>query len=154
MLLKALGAEVVDYPLRTECCGGHMNQIAPKVGLELVRRLVSEAERLEAVMMVTVCPMCQINIDAYQGEMNGMFHTKHKMPIVFFTQLMGLAFGLEPKKLGIGREYTNASKVLAKALKAAPELALAAAGAAPAPRPRPDKRALPMPRMADSEVEE
>jgi heterodisulfide reductase subunit B len=155
MLLKALGAEVVDYSLRTECCGGHMNQIAPKVGLELVRRLVSEAERLEAVMMVTVCPMCQINIDAYQGEMNGMFHTKHKMPIVFFTQLMGLAFGLEPKKLGIGREYTNASKVLAKALKAAPELALAAAGAGTAAhRPRPDKRALPMPRMADSEVEE
>jgi hypothetical protein len=68
---------------------------------------------------------------------------------------MGLAFGLEPKKLGIGREYTNASKVLVKALKAAPELALAAAGAGTAAhRPRPDKRALPMPRMADSEVEE
>jgi len=160
MLLRALGAEVVDYPLRTECCGGHMTQIAPRVGLELIRRLVSEAERLEAVMMVTVCPMCQINIDAYQGEMNAMFHTKHKMPIVFFTQLMGVAFGLEPKKMGVGREYTNASKTLAKALKAAPELALAAAGAPPAPRPRPDKRALPMPTMpqtpgmADSEVQE
>jgi heterodisulfide reductase subunit B len=160
MLLRALGAEVVDYPLRTECCGGHMTQVAPKVGLELIRRLVSEAERLEAVMMVTVCPMCQINIDAYQGEMNAMFHTRHKMPIVFFTQLMGVAFGLEPKKVGVGREYTNASKTLAKALKAAPELALAAASAPPAHRPRPDKRALPMPTMpqtpgmADSEVPE
>jgi heterodisulfide reductase subunit B len=154
-LLTALGAEVVDYPLKTECCGGHMTQVEPKVGLELIRRLVAEAERREAVMMVTVCPMCQINIDAYQGEMNAMFHTKHKMPIVFFTQLMGVAFGLEPKKVGVGREYTNASKTLAKALKAAPELALVAAGAAPAAhRPRPDKRALPMPRMADSEVEE
>jgi heterodisulfide reductase subunit B len=153
-LLRALGAEVVDYPLKTECCGGHMTQVAPKLGLELIRRLVSEAEKDGAVMMVTVCPMCQINIDAYQGEMNAMFHTKYKMPIVFFTQLMGVAFGLDPKKVGVGREYTNASKTLAKALKAAPELALAAAGAAPAPRPRPDKRALPMPRMADSEVEE
>ena len=154
-LLRALGADVVDYPLKTECCGGLMTQVAPKVGLELIRRLVAEAERREAVMMVTVCPMCQINIDAYQGEMNAMFHTHHKMPIVFFTQLMGVAFGLEPKRVGVGREYTNASKTLAKALKAAPELALAAAGAAPAAhRPRPDKRALPMPRMADSEVEE
>ena len=154
-LLTALGAEVVDYPLKTECCGGHMTQVEPKVGLELIRRLVAEAERREAVMMVTVCPMCQINIDAYQGEMNAMFHTKHKMPIVFFTQLMGVAFGLEPKKVGVGREYTNASKTLARALRAAPELALVAAGAAPAAhRPRPDKRALPMPRMADSEVEE
>ena len=153
-LLEALGAEVVDYPLRTECCGGHMTQIAPKVGLELVRRLVSEAERLEAVMMVTVCPMCQINIDAYQGEMNAMFHTKHKMPIVFFTQLMGMAFGLEPKKLGIGREYTNASKALWRSDgKAAPSGA-ACRRTAPPRAPRPDKRALPMPRMADSEVGE
>jgi len=46
--------------------------------------------------------MCQINIDAYQGEMNAMFHTHHKMPIVFFTQLMGVAFGLEPKNVGVG----------------------------------------------------
>jgi len=153
-LLRALGADVVDYPLKTECCGGHMNQVAPKVGLELIRRLVAEAERREAVMMVTVCPMCQINIDAYQGEMNAMFHTHHRMPIVFFTQLMGVAFGLEPSKVGVGREYTNASKALVAALKAAPEKTLVAAGAAPAHRPRPDKRALPMPRMADSEVEE
>ena len=155
-LLRALGAEVVDYPLKTECCGGHMTQVAPKVGLELIRRLVSEAERREAAMMVTVCPMCQINIDAYQGEMNAAFHTKHKMPIVFFTQLMGVAFGLDPKKVGVGREQTNARKALVKALKAAPKQLLAAAGEAPAAvhKPRPDKRALPMPRMADSEVEE
>ena len=153
-LLRALGADVVDYPLKTECCGGHMNQVAPKVGLELIRRLIAEADRRDAVIMATVCPMCQINIDAYQGEMNRMFHTHYKMPIVFFTQLMGVAFGLEPRKVGVGREYTNAGKPLAKALKAAPEAALVAAGAAPAHRPKPDKRALPMPRMADSEVEE
>ena len=156
-LLRALGAEVVDYPLKTECCGGHMTQVEPKVGLELIRRLVSEAERREAAMMVTVCPMCQINIDAYQGEMNAMFHTRHKMPIVFFTQLMGVAFGLEPGKVGVGRELTNASKALVAALKAAPQETLEAAGVAagaPVHAPRPDKRALPMPRPADSEVEE
>ena len=51
-------------------------------------------------MMVTVCPMCQINIDAYQGEMNAMFHTHYKMPIVFFTQLMGC--GLR-RRAGEGR---------------------------------------------------
>jgi heterodisulfide reductase subunit B len=165
MLLAALGAEVVDYPLRTECCGGHMTQVEPRVGLELIRRLVAEAERREAAMMVTVCPMCQINIDAYQGEMNAMFHTHHRMPIVFFTELMGVAFGLEPRKMGFGREVTNPRKALVKALKAAPAATLAAAGGAPgAPpavhRPRPDKRALPMPQMpqlpgmAEGEVDE
>jgi heterodisulfide reductase subunit B len=144
-LLGALGAQVVDYPLATECCGGHMTQVAPRVGLELIRRLVAEAQKDGAALMATVCPMCQINIDAYQGEMNAMFGTNYVMPIVFFTQLMGLAFGLDPKSLGVGREYTNASKVLVAALKAAPTLAVA--DAPNTPRVRTDKRALPMPRM-------
>jgi heterodisulfide reductase subunit B len=154
-LLKALGAEVVDYPLRTECCGGHMSQVEPKVGLELIRRLVVEAERLEATMMVTVCPMCQINIDAYQGEMNSRFHTRHRMPIVFFTQLMAVAFGREPEKVGVGREVTSARRELAAALKAAPAETLAAAAAGPSAPPAPLRRrdgcALPMPRMPEVE---
>ena len=121
-----------------------MTQIAPKVGLELIKRLVDEAEHHLADMMVTVCPMCQINIDAYQGEMNAQFHTKHKMPIVFFTQLMGVAFGLDPKKMGFGRELTNARPALKKIGKAPDP---ATAGVEPLHKPRPDKRALPMPRM-------
>jgi heterodisulfide reductase subunit B len=63
--------------------------------------------------MATVCPMCQMNIDAYQGEMNHFFHTDYKMPILFFTQLMGLAFGLEPGELGIGVELVSSRKALA-----------------------------------------
>jgi heterodisulfide reductase subunit B len=145
-LLASLGAEVVDYPLKTECCGGHMTQIAPKVGLELIKRLIDEAERQHADMMVTVCPMCQINIDAYQGELNARFHTKHRMPIVFFTQLMGVAFGFDAKAMGFGRELTDARAALRK-IGTAPEPAPAAATGGH--RPRPDKRALPMPRPLD-----
>jgi heterodisulfide reductase subunit B len=133
-LLAALGADVVDFPLKTECCGGHMTQIAPEVGLELIKRLVDEAEHHLADMMVTVCPMCQINIDAYQGEMNAHFHTKSKMPILFFTELMGVAFGLDPKSVGIGREVTDPRRALRK---------IGTASEAPA-----ETGALPMPRMA------
>ena len=64
--------------------------------------------------MVTVCPMCQMNIDAYQGEMNHYFRTSYHVPILFFTQLIGLAFGLEPKALGIGSEVVSASHALAR----------------------------------------
>jgi len=98
---------------------------------------------LGADVVVTVCPMCQINIDAYQGEMNARYHTKHKMPIVFFTQLMAIAFGREPKTVGVGREVTDARRALqriGRPLEPAPK-------EEPAHRPRPDKRALPMPRM-------
>lgn len=111
-LLKALGAEVIDFPMKTSCCGGHMTQIGPETAFELIRRLMYEADQYKADLMVTVCPMCQMNLDAYQGEANRFFGTNYKMPIVFFTQLMGLAFGLPAQKLGFGLELVSARTAL------------------------------------------
>jgi len=113
-LLKALGAEVIDFPLKTHCCGGHMTQISPSTAFELIRRLVSSADQYRADVIVTVCPMCQMNLDAYQNETNQHFHTNYKMPILFFTQLMGLAFGIEPKSLGFGRELVSARQAMSR----------------------------------------
>ena len=67
-LLKALGAEVIDFPLKTHCCGGHMTQIGPETAFKLIHRLISAADQYKADVMVTLCPMCQMNLDAYQGE--------------------------------------------------------------------------------------
>ena len=141
LLLKALGADVVDYPLKTECCGGHMAQIGPEMAFEMIRRLISTADRLEADAMVTICPMCQLNLDGFQGETNRFFETSYHMPVLFFTQLMGLAFGIDPKELGFGLELVSARNVLdALGVEAPPETA-------PAPPKRPRKpEGLPMPR--------
>jgi heterodisulfide reductase subunit B len=111
-LLAALGAEVIDFPLETACCGGHMTQIGPETAFELLHRLLSTADECNAHLMATVCPMCQMNIDAYQGEMNRHFGTHFKMPIVFFTQLMGLAFGLPAEQVGFGKELVSAHSAL------------------------------------------
>lgn len=111
-LLKALGAEVIDFPLKTHCCGGHMTQISPSTAFELIRRLVHSADQYHADLMVTVCPMCQMNLDAYQAETNRYFHTNYNMPIIFFTQLMGLAFGVDAVELGFGRELVDARPAL------------------------------------------
>ncbi len=113
-LLRALGADVIDYPLTTSCCGGHMTQIGPETAFELIRRLVADADERGAVLMATVCPMCQMNIDAYQNEMNHYFGTDYHMPILFFTQLMGLAFGREPDEVGIGLELVSSRNALAQ----------------------------------------
>ncbi len=141
LLLKALGAEVVDFPLKTECCGGHMPQIGPETAFELIRRLIAAADDQQADAMVTVCPMCQLNLDGYQGEINQFFGTNYHMPILFFTQLMGLAFGIEPKDLGFGVELVSARNVLdTLGVKAPPETP-------PAPPRRPRKpEGLPMPK--------
>jgi heterodisulfide reductase subunit B len=111
-LLEALGAEVVDFPLRTACCGGHMTQISPTTAWELIRRIVDGADRLGADMLVTACPMCQMNVDAYQGEMDRHFSAHYRVPILFFSQLMGLAFGLPPADVGIGHEIVSAAQAL------------------------------------------
>jgi heterodisulfide reductase subunit B len=112
-LLRALGADVIDYPLATSCCGGHMTQIGPETAFELIRRLVADADERGAVLMATVCPMCQMNVDAYQNEMNQYFGTDYHMPILFFTQLMGLAFGRKPEEVGIGVELVSSRNALA-----------------------------------------
>jgi heterodisulfide reductase subunit B len=139
-LLKALGAEVVDFPLKTECCGGHMPQIGPEMGFEMIHRLIEAAENAQADAMVTLCPMCQLNLDAYQGEMNQHFKTNFHMPVLFFTQLMGLAFGIGAKELGFGLELVSARNVLEAMGVKAPE------ETPPAPPKRPRKpEGLPMP---------
>lgn len=111
-LMKALGAEVIDFPLKTACCGGHMTQIGPGTAFELIRRLISSADDYQADVMVALCPMCQMNLDAFQGQVNGYFHTDYKMPILFFTQLMGLAFGEKPENLGFGSEFVSAHEAM------------------------------------------
>ena len=140
-LMSALGASIIDFPLKTHCCGGHMTQIGPNTAFELIRRLIASADQYKADVIVTVCPMCQMNLDAFQGQMNGYFHTDYKIPVLFFTQLMGIAFGEKPEDLGFGSEFVSARPALAKIGVETPE---AAAEAAQAAKPR-KPSGLPMP---------
>ena len=91
-----------------------MPHISPEVAFEMIRRLVYEADEYKTDLMATVCPMCQMNIDAYQGETNRYFGTNYKVPIVFFTQLIGLAFGIPAKDLGFGLELVSTRDALAR----------------------------------------
>ncbi len=67
-LFTWLGAEVVDYPVKAHCCGGHMTQISEDAAFELIRRLLDSAVEYEADLILCMCPMCQLNLDAYQGR--------------------------------------------------------------------------------------
>jgi heterodisulfide reductase subunit B len=118
-LLSWLGAEVVDYPVKSHCCGGHMTQISEEMAFELIRRLLDSAERYEADVIACLCPMCQLNLDAYQGRVNNFFNTEFNLPVLFFTQLVGLAMGLDAEALGFGKEIVPAAPVLAARLETA-----------------------------------
>ncbi len=138
-LLETLGATVVDFPLKTHCCGGHMTQISESTAFELIRRLLQNADEYRADIIVTVCPMCQLNLDAYQPQVNRAFGAQFDLPVLYFTQMMGLAFGLTPKALGIGSEIVSAKKALGKIGQDEE--------AAHQPKERRDKKALPMPEL-------
>lgn len=118
-LFTWLGAEVVDYPVKAHCCGGHMTQISEPQAFELIRRLLQSAVDYEADMILCMCPMCQLNLDGYQGRVNGFFNTTFDMPIIYFTQMLGVAFGIEPAKLGFGKELVSAMPVLKTKLNGA-----------------------------------
>lgn len=141
-LVRRLGATVVDFPLKAHCCGGHMTQISEPVALDMIRRLLKNADDYGADVIVTLCPMCQLNLDAYQDAVNKHFGTNFKIPVLYFTQLMGLAFGQDPQSLGIGSEFVSAAPALAKI------------GAEPPEKPKKRRAAkdeLPMPTMPEEE---
>jgi heterodisulfide reductase subunit B len=142
-LLAALGAEVVPFSLKAACCGGHMTQISEGTGFEMIRRLVKSATDGRADLIATLCPMCQLNLDAFQGPMNKFCKTDYHMPVLYFTQLVGLALGLDAKSLGIGSELVDARPALAKiGVEVPPE-----PEGAPK-KPKRDDKSLPMPRMS------
>ncbi len=137
-LLSAIGADVVDFSMKAYCCGGHMPHIKAITGYEILRRILKDAHDKKADIIAVACPVCQLNLDAYQHDVNRNFSTDFNIPVLFFTQLMGLAFGMTPGSLGVGKEITSAERVLAK--KSEP---------ADSEKPKADrsKTQLPMPEM-------
>ena len=113
-LIASLGGEATAFPLKTRCCGGSLIISEEDIALDLTRKLLESASSNGADCIITVCPLCQTNLDAYQSRVNKKFKTNYKLPVFFFTQLMGLAFGLSEKELGIKKSIVSAEKVLAK----------------------------------------
>jgi heterodisulfide reductase subunit B len=116
-LFSWLGAEVVDYPVKAHCCGGHMTQISEPQAFEMIRRLLQSAVDYKADMILCMCPMCQLNLDGYQSRVSSFAGTDFRMPIIYFTQMLGLAFGLNPKDLGFGKELIPALPIIEAQLK-------------------------------------
>lgn len=102
-LLEALGIPVAPYPLKTRCCGGSLTGTMHDVGVRLNYILLKEAMRRGAEAMVTICPLCQFNLDAYQREMRRQTGEMVDVPVLYVTQLVGWVLGVEPESLGLKR---------------------------------------------------
>ena len=111
-LIVALGAEVSPFPLRSRCCGASLIISETELALGMIREILESAAANGAECIVTICPLCQTNLDAYQGMVNSRFGTRYDLPVLFITQLMGLAFGIAPRALGLERSIVSPERVL------------------------------------------
>lgn len=111
-LIKAAGAECVPWPLKTHCCGGSLTGTVPEAGLRLAYNILNEAKKRGAHAVVTLCPLCQFNLDGYQDQIARKFG-RVDMPVLYFTQVLGLAMGLPGSELGIKRGIISADAILA-----------------------------------------
>jgi heterodisulfide reductase subunit B len=99
-MLERLGAKVVEYPAKVRCCGGMLMTTFNEVAEKLTFELLSCAVENGANCVVTLCPLCQANLELYQERISARFGREIDIPVLYFTQLLGLALGCSEEELG------------------------------------------------------
>ncbi len=118
-LVETLGASKVEYYSKTKCCGASLGMTEESVMLKLSKNILLDAKNAGANCVVTACPLCQFNLDARQKDIESKFDLNIGLPILHFTQLMGLAFGLKPKELGLEKNCVSPSRLLLQRVEVA-----------------------------------
>ena len=113
-ILTALGAEVLPFPLKVECCGASFGIPKKNAVTRLTGKLLEMAASLGADAVVVACPLCQMNLDLRQGQVNSANGTHITLPIPYFTQLMGYAFGIDAETLGFKKLIVELAPALGK----------------------------------------
>lgn len=111
-LLRSLGIGTLDWSYKTECCGGALAMTRTDVVLKLTHDILEEAKAVGANAIAVGCPLCHVNLDTRQTEVEQEYGTKYGMPVFYFTQLMGLAMGVAPDKLGLRKHFVSADGLL------------------------------------------
>ncbi len=111
-LMKAIGAEPIEWSLKTKCCGGALTGTIKDAGFRLNQHLLVEATRKKSDVVVTCCPLCQFNLECFQNQINRQFNEKLDIPVLYFTQLIGVALGIPENKLGIQRLFVDPDPVI------------------------------------------
>ncbi len=120
-LLEAAGAEVLPFPLKVECCGAAFGVPKPDMVRTLTGRLLDMASELGADVVAVACPLCQMNLDLRQSQAKKVRTTKNPLPVLYFSQLLALALGVDEKELGLDKLVVNPKPVLEKINRPEPE---------------------------------
>lgn len=104
-ITECLGAKPINWSYKTECCGASLFLSVESVSAKLVAKILKDALVREADCIVVACPMCQTNLDTKQEKIREKFGISKPIPVIFITQLMGLAFGMDETALGLNQNF-------------------------------------------------
>jgi heterodisulfide reductase subunit B len=107
-----LGAQPVPFPMSAKCCGGMAMTTRPEVGRLLSGKILKVAKQRGADCIATACPLCQVNLEAYQRKTGAAVSADCHLPVLYFTQLMGAAFGLGSDELALRDSLTPVEDLL------------------------------------------
>lgn len=112
-ILEAVGVKVADFAFKMECCGAAFGVPKREMVNRLTARVISMAIDAGANCIAVACPLCQQNLDLRQGQVNSTLGTSYDIPILYFSQIVGLTYGLSPKELGIDKLVVSADALIA-----------------------------------------
>ncbi len=115
-LMKVLGITPLDWSYKTRCCGVSLGITQLPIALELSRKVLKNAKSVGADAIVVACPLCHVNLDARQKQIEEEFKETFQLPIIYFTQLMGLAYGIKSEELGLNKHFVDPMPLLDKVI--------------------------------------
>lgn len=111
-LVTAMGAQSLEWPHKLECCGGGLSLSRTDVVVKLTNNILEMAKAAGADCVAVSCPMCQVNLDLRQLDIEKEMGVKHELPIIYVTQLLGLCLGIDAAKLGLEKMMIAPESIL------------------------------------------
>ena len=111
-IVRALGAQTVDWPYKVECCGAALATSRPEIGAKMIYEVIANAKAAGAECLVTACPLCMLNLDMRQAGAEKMFKEKLNLPVYYVTELVAIAGGASPAEVGVGKHFVEAISYL------------------------------------------
>jgi heterodisulfide reductase subunit B2 len=115
-LMETIGAEPIDWPHKTECCGASFSIADPSIVMQLSNEILSMAKAAGVDCIVTACPLCQLNLDMRQKDIEARFGRRYNLPVFYFTQLLGLAMGCSASELSLKSLVVEPRQALSKVI--------------------------------------
>jgi len=113
-LIEATGARSVDYEGKLDCCGGAILGVEEDIALQMAKNKLDHVTVNEVDGLITVCPFCTVMYEDNQKKIEQRFEVEYGLPVLYYPQLLGLAYGLDKKQLGFRLNKVKATDILAK----------------------------------------